>query len=133
MHDKLIKNQKIAVVDDDYTARVLITEFLEDEGYEVISVENPKNIGHHIEDCSVIIMDVRIEFDRYAGLDYILEQQKNQKIDPSTRIIFISNFGYDTQEMRTRLQEVGKYTWLDKPLEMTELRRILKSRETNEL
>ena len=130
MHNILTTKQKIVVVDDDYTARTIIADFLEDEGYDVISVENPENIGVHIADCSVIIMDVMIESDRFAGLDYILEQQKNQKIGLSTSIIFISNFGYDRPEMQSRLQKVGKYTQLDKPVEMTELRQILKSMET---
>lgn len=116
---------RIAVVDDDYTARTLISEFLEDEGHNVVAVDDPKGL-EGVESYGAIIMDVMIGSDRHAGIDYILEQLADGKIGSHTLVVFISNFGRDTADTRRRLQQVGNYRWLDKPIELTELDQIIR-------
>jgi DNA-binding response OmpR family regulator len=116
---------RIAVVDDDYTARTLLSEFLEDEGYDVVAIRDP-NMLESIENCAAIIMDVMIGHDRYAGIDYVLEQRDSERISDEVQVVFISNFGRDSTEIRNRLQRVGDYAWLDKPIDLPELGDILR-------
>jgi DNA-binding response OmpR family regulator len=116
---------KIAVVDDDYTTRTLISEFLEDVGY-VTKVEKSPAQLQSIEGYDAVVMDVRIGNDRYAGIDYVLEQRRTGKLGLGTPVIFISNFGRGTAEIEGRLQKVGSYEWLNKPIEFTELDQTLR-------
>jgi DNA-binding response OmpR family regulator len=115
----------IAVVDDDYTARTLIAEFLEDEGHDVNSVPDPKGLKG-VENYEAVIMDVMIGAERHGGIDYILEQRDNGKISDEVQVIFISNFGRHHPDTVNRLQKVGKYIWLDKPIDLPELGDILR-------
>jgi len=115
---------RVAVVDDDDTARMLISDFLKDRGHDVVAVPDPRKL-ESVESYEAIIMDVMIGHDRYAGIDYVLEQYTNGRIRDEERVVFISNFGRDSAEIRSRLQKVGTYIWLDKPIDLPELDRIL--------
>lgn len=112
---------RIAVVDDDFTARTLISDFLKDEGHEVTVVDSPNKLSD-IQEYDAIVMDVMIGSERYAGIDYILRQKET--IGPSTQVIFISNFGRGTAIM-SRLKDVDAYRWLDKPIDLPELAEII--------
>lgn len=116
---------RIGIVDDDYTTRKLISDFLEDKGFETVLAARPEKLLD-VENCDVIVMDVRIgtePSDRYAGIDYILEQRRSRNIHPDTLVIFISNFGKD--RAKNLLQQVGDHQWLDKPIDFVELEQTI--------
>ena len=112
---------RVAVVDDDYAARTLISEFLEDEGHVVTVIDHPHKLDD-LQQYDAIVMDVMIGSDRYAGIDYILRQK--DAIGSHTRVVFISNFGQGTAIM-SRLKNVEDYRWLDKPIDLPELAEII--------
>ena len=99
---------KIAVVDDDYTAMTLISDYLEDEGYDVVKTPNPDEL-QDIENFDVVIMDVMIGSDRIKGIKYIRDLAKKKKIMPDKLVIFITNFGREQEEIQNLLEEVGEY------------------------
>jgi DNA-binding response OmpR family regulator len=99
---------KIAVVDDDFTALTLISDYLEDEGYEVVKATNPDKL-QDIESFDVVIMDVMIEPDRTKGIRYIRDLAARNVITPDKLVIFITNFGREQDEIPNLLKEVGEY------------------------
>jgi CheY-like chemotaxis protein len=118
---------KVAIVDDDYTARTLISEYLEDEGHDVTAVDDPTKLAD-VEQYQAIVMDVMIGSDRYKGINYILERQSEGTIGPHTLVVFISNFGHGP-EIRSKLAQVRvHHRWLDKPIDLPELDRFIHGR-----
>ncbi len=99
---------KIAVVDDDFTALTLISDYLEDEGYEVVKASNPDEL-REIESFSVVIMDVMIGSDRIKGIRYIRDMAAKNRITSDKLVIFITNFGREQGDIQNLLEDVGKY------------------------
>ena len=116
---------KIAVVDDDYTARTLISEFLEDEGHSGVSAAHPDKL-QNIPSFGAIVMYVFIGTERHGGIEYILRKREEKEISSDNLVIFVSNFGRDSLEIVRLLDQVGDFEWLDKPIEMLELDRIIR-------
>lgn len=99
---------KIAVVDDDFTALTLISDYLEDEGYEVVKASNPDDL-RDIESFAAVIMDVMIGSDRTKGIRYIRDMAATNRITADKSVVFITNFGREKEEIQNLLEEVGKY------------------------
>lgn len=116
---------KVAVVDDDYTTRTLVVDFLEDRQCDVIWSEDPDKLPE-IGNCQVLIMDVMIKKNRYAGIDYIIELKQKGKLNPDTLVVFISNFGRESDEIKTRLAQIEKFVWLDKPINWARFAKIIR-------
>ena len=115
---------KVGIFDDTKDIRVLIEDFLKDEGHEIISsVGRPQDLMN-LEECEVLIMDVRSNEDRYAGINFIVSKHSEGQIQ-SAKVIFISQFGRGNPEIKRLLERVGFYEWLDKPIEFAELLKIL--------
>ena len=119
---------KVVLVEDDYTYRTMISEFLEDLGYVVVEASHPDKL-QSVEGCQAFIMDVMIFSNRTAGIDYIIDLQTQQRIQDDTLVIFISNFGRESQAVQDRLDQVRQYEWLDKPVDLPTLRRLLRQTE----
>ena len=81
-----------------------------------------------IEQYQAIVMDVMIGSDRYKGINYVLERQSEGTIAPHTLVVFISNFGRGP-EITSKLGQVSaNHRWLDKPIDLPELDRIIRGR-----
>lgn len=122
---------EVIVVENDYTTRTLVVQYLEDTGYKVLPFTYPEEIGDQIRGCKVIVMDVDFGRERppTAGVDYIIEQIQVGAIDPrETTIIFKSLWGSDHQDLPDRLRQIEKFAWWDcgEGLELTELREIIR-------
>ena len=130
------------VVDDDHMARKLVTQFLEDEGYDVKDFGLPEDITGEVSSFGLIVMDVR--FRRYlpertetlpfGGIDYIVEQIQKKALDAQrTTIVFISRWGRDREGVPERLAKVGPHEWVDisTGLEFTEFMTLLRRKANN--
>lgn len=115
---------KIGIFDDTKDMRMLIEDFLKDEGHDIICSSGKLQELTNLEECEVLIVDVRSNEDRYAGINFI-ETKRSEGSIQSTKVIFISNFGRDNPEIKRLLEKVGQYEWLDKPIEFAELKKIL--------
>lgn len=118
---------KIAVVDDDFTARTLIAEFLEDEGYQVIKGETPEELTPRISEVGVIVMDVMIGQDRTKGLQYVRDNAEN--ITKDKLVIFVSNFGQKHEGIQDLLNEINdkvNFKWFDKTFDTAFFDTLLK-------
>ncbi len=99
---------RIAVVDDDYTALTIISDYLKDEGYDVVKAFDPDEL-RDVESFDVIIMDVMIVHDRTKGIRYIRDLAKNKVITRDKLVIFITNFGREHEEIPSLLEEIEQY------------------------
>lgn len=123
--DRLIK---VLIVEDDDEMRSLLRDFIEDEGYEVDSVNNGSEAFRKLvkEPFDLVITDIQMP--GLTGLD-ILPGIK--KLQPDTSIIVITAFG--SQEFYRRALERGATAYLEKPIHLQNLRtlmeRIIPSKE----
>ncbi|MGD8370176.1 MAG: response regulator [Syntrophobacterales bacterium] len=114
--------EKVLVVDDELEIRDLLSEVLQQEGYDVLlasageeAIELAKGETPH-----VILLDVRM-----PGIDGI-EVCKRLKTDPKTQYIpIIMITGYD--ENKIAAIEVGADDFVNKPIDLVELAIRVKS------
>jgi two-component system cell cycle response regulator len=114
--------EKVLVVDDELEIRDLLSEVLQQEGYDVLlasageeAIELAKRETPH-----VILLDVRM-----PGIDGI-EVCKRLKTDPKTQYIpIIMITGYD--ENKIAAIEVGADDFVNKPIDLVELAIRVKS------
>jgi DNA-binding response OmpR family regulator len=119
---------KIAVFDDEPDIRTLIEESLKDEGHEILTLAKTPEELERIDECDVLIIDVKAPNDRFAGIKYVIRQRSMNKIRPEAIVIFISSFGRDKKEIKLLLEKTGDYRWLDKPIEIAVLLDIIKEK-----
>ena len=120
-----IKNEKeqsfkVILLEDDDTMCDLIADFLDDEGYYFDVFNSVKEAGDKVQPMDILIVDVRIEGNPSAGVDFVLALKKEIPKFSNRKVIFISNF--EKEPVDPKLQELeGQYIWLSKPFDMLEL------------
>lgn len=135
---------KACVVDDDYTSRVLLKNYLIDEGWEVVEFKSPNyksenkitNLKEELahKNTKLLIMDVRFgreEPGLRLGLATIKSLVESGDIKDSLVIILVSQFGkeqagYNDLEPILQNRNIQNH-WLDKPIEFVHLNEILRS------
>jgi len=133
---------KACVVDDDYTSRVLLRDFLDDDGWEVISFNHPENSSEENSSMLVdelrdvttklLIMDVRFGRDAdglWLGLSTVRQLAENAELRSDQIVVFVSQFGKDLTNFRD-VEEILKVLgiknhWMDKPVDYTFLNQYL--------
>jgi len=113
--------QRVILVEDDYTASDVISDFLEDEGFEVLSFDSTEEAKKEVKQTDILIVDVRIRNNPSAGVDFIIAIRKDDANFKNAKTIFISNFGR-LKEIEEKLQQLEeRFIWIDKPFEMSTL------------
>ena len=125
---------KACIVDDDYTSRVLLGEFLKDQGWEVILFVHPDKpsennntlLHNELKDknTKLLIMDVRFGRDTdelRLGLTSVKRLVELKIIQSNCLVIFVSQFGRDHIEF-TSVENILKknnieFYWFDKPVD----------------
>lgn len=114
----------VACVEDEYLYRRMIERFLKELGVQYECVPNPEKLNA-VEDFDAFIMDVYIDNDRTAGIDFILKIQKEGRLKAGAVIIFLTNYGRDQFDIPEKLAQIPKYTWMDKPINFSEVENLL--------
>jgi DNA-binding response OmpR family regulator len=112
--------KRILVVEDDDEMRSLLRDFIEDEGYEVDSVNNGSEAFRKLvkEPFDLVITDIRMP--GLTGLDILPGMRKLQ---PEVSIIVITAFG--SEEVHRRAFEKGATAYLEKPIHFNKLRTLI--------
>ena len=115
-----MKKSKILVVDDNSKKQYAFQSFLEKEGYISIAARGGSNVLNIIarENPSLVFLDISLPDQN--GLD-ILQQIKKEW--PSLPVIIVS--GHTTDENRKRAKVLGALDFLEKPLSLAKIRKIL--------
>ncbi len=134
---------KACVVDDDYTSLVLLKDYLEDMGWDVLLFSHPEKISEKgttlVEELSdkstkLLVMDVRFGKDADGltkGLKVTETLANEGKLNQNCRVVFISQFGkvrvqFDSVE-KTLLSKEINFDWLDKPVDFVSLNQIVQN------
>jgi DNA-binding response OmpR family regulator len=110
---------KILVVDDEAHIRMLYSEELAEDGYEVVTAENGQNLLEKIEaeKPSVVVLDIKMV--DYNGLD-LLQDIRNKFYD--LPIILCS--AYDT--FKDDMKSIAADHYVVKSFDLTELKSRIK-------
>ena len=105
--------KKILIVDDESGIVQEIKEFLEEEGYEVMTADSAKNGIQMIEVFlpDVIMIDVKLP--DASGID-VLKACKEKS--PATKTIMVT--GYVDQHVMDEAEANGRDTFLQKPFDL---------------
>ena len=105
----------LLLVDDDRTSREAMTEWLEGEGFGVISVANGDEAIRHLHDgVAVIVTDLKMP--RTDGLALL---RKAEQELPHAAVILVS--GYGTVDTAVAALKEGTFDFLSKPVKPEEL------------
>lgn len=109
------------VIEDDQEMRLLLEDFIQEEGYEVRSTDNGSEAFRLLakDEFDLIITDVRMP--GLSGLDILPGMRKLQ---PHSAIIVITAFG--SEEVYRRAMERGADGYLEKPISLEKFKNLIK-------
>ncbi len=104
----------ILIVDDDDRIRGLLQQYLENNNFKILSLENGLYIEKYLENIDLIILDVMMP--KISGFDVI---KKLKSLNIKIPVIFLSA----KSETNDRIEglELGAYDYVAKPFEPKEL------------
>lgn len=112
----LLRNQVVAIVDDDRPVREAVADLLQVEGYPARTFEDGKSLLADAELAQVacVITDVRM-----PGMNGLELQRRLRSRAPSLPIIFITSSVEEALQARAIAE--GAMAWLSKPVSDAEL------------
>jgi len=110
---------KVLVVDDEEHIRLLYSEELKDEGYEVVTAKDAKDAAKKIEEFKpdVITLDIRM-----PGIDGIEFLRKFREKDKTTPVILCTAYSDYKQDFRVWASEA----YVVKSSDLTPLKNTIK-------
>lgn len=111
---------RILVVDDERNTRLALSTFLTKWNYEVLIAENGEdalNIFNNAS-CDLVITDKRMP--GMSGIDLLT---KVRKVSPDVGVIIITAFG--KVDLYLEAMNRGAIAYLNKPLDLAELRKLI--------
>jgi DNA-binding response OmpR family regulator len=110
---------RIMIIEDDDEMRSLLKEFFEKEGFETDSASNGVDALRILSEdhLDLVITDIRMP--GLTGLDIL---PRIRRLKPETPIIVMTAYG--SEDVRRRCLEGGATTYLEKPIRLSELRRL---------
>jgi two-component system response regulator AtoC len=124
-----IRKYRILVADDEENIRMLLSETLKDEGYEIIEVTNGDEAVKEVKksDFDCVLMDVRMPV--LDGMEAFL---KIREIRNNLPVIFLTAYG--SSDLAIKAMKKGAYDYLTKPFDLEELKvKVKKAIELKEL
>jgi DNA-binding response OmpR family regulator len=111
-----MQKRKILLLEDDNTLNETVTEYLEDEGYEVVSVDNGEDALDKIyeESFDLLLLDVKVP--QMNGFDLLKEVRAREITTPA---IFITSL--DSIDDLSEGYESGCDDYIRKPFALKEL------------
>lgn len=106
---------RVLLVDDDHNSREALEEWLQEEGYDVIAVEDGKQAVPHLQDgISVVVTDLKMP--RTDGLQLLKIAREKA---PHAAVIMVT--GHGTAESAVEALKEGAFDYLTKPVKPQEL------------
>ncbi|MEK9136548.1 MAG: response regulator [Bacteroidota bacterium] len=114
--------QKVLLIDDDEMVLMMMTNALEDEGYQVLSTaDGPQGIRIYKERSpDLVLLDVGLP--SVSGLDVLREIRS---FDPKARVIVVS--GYGASESIASAIRYGAWDFVEKSIELDELMKRIRA------
>ena len=117
-----VRQTSVLVVDDEENFLNLTAMVLSREGYHVVTAGNGIHGLAHAdrEKFCVAILDINME--PMMGIEVLAELKKR---DPMTQVVIVT--GCQTEETRNECVRLGAGAYLKKPIEMSELKAVLRA------
>ncbi len=111
---------KILVVDDELSMREMLSNFLKNEGYRVLAVDNGEEAVARVrdEEPQVVLLDMKM-----AGMDGIETLAQIRELNKDTSIIIITAYG--TMGNVVEAMKLGIYDYITKPFDVEKLKRLI--------
>ncbi len=114
---------KILVVDDDPAITLLFDKFLKAQGFKVIVSDSAVNGAELMKKQSFALVITDINMPQVNGIEFLLWIKEHY---PETHVIVIT--AYDSDETRNIAEIQGALSYLKKPIKLSELSEIIKSK-----
>lgn len=107
--------KKILVVEDELSGREVLVSFLEDAGYEVVSVKNYNQSMEAFKKHSfdVLVLDINLK-EQYTGVDILI---RAQEVVPNIKAIMLTGVSDDTG-LKQKAKKLGARKIIEKPTSM---------------
>ena len=112
---------RVMIIEDDEGMRSLLTDFLEDEGFETDSASNGFETLRMLSKDHFDLVITDIGMPGLTGLDIL---PTIRRLKPGTPIIVMSAYGGG--DLRRRSLERGASIYLEKPIRLIELRSVIR-------
>ncbi len=111
---------RVLIVDDEKNIRLVLEEFLLEEGYEVETAEDVEEATRRLEESHFDVVVSDILFPRVTGVEllHLIHQKK-----PEIRVIMIT--GEPTVETAAEAVRAGAYDYLSKPIKRADFCKIV--------
>src|SRR3989475_2410987 len=119
--------RRVLIADDEESIRHVLTELLEERGYEVRAVTDGEDAMRELfaRDYDALVTDVRMP--KMNGLDLV---RAAQTASPETTIIVMSAYG--SHDLAIEAMKAGAYDYLGKPFRPDEVLLVLRKAEERE-
>ena len=119
--------RRVLIADDEESIRHVLTELLEERGYEVRAVIDGEEAMRELSarDYDALVTDVRMP--KMNGLDLV---RAAQTTSPETTIIVMSAYG--SHDLAIEAMKAGAYDYLGKPFRPDEVLLVLRKAEERE-
>ena len=119
--------RRVLIADDEESIRHVLSELLEERGYEVRSVADGEEAVRELtsRDYDALVTDVRMP--KMNGLDLV---RAAQGTSPETTIIVMSAYG--SHDLAIEAMKAGAYDYLGKPFRPDEVLLVLRKAEERE-
>src|SRR3989442_6559680 len=119
--------RRVLIADDEESIRHVLTELLEERGYEVRAVTDGEDAMRELfaRDYDALVTDVRMP--KMNGMDLV---RAEQTASPETTIIVMSAYG--SHDLAIEAMKAGAYDYLGKPFRPDEVLLVLRKAEERE-
>ncbi len=106
--------ERILIIDDEASIREVLTDILEDEGYEVLTAKDGIEGLHMMKTESFDLVFLDIWLPHMGGVDVL---KKIKEDFPVVSVIIIS--GHANVDLAVKAIKIGAFDFLEKPLDLT--------------
>ncbi|GAF21490.1 MULTISPECIES: response regulator [Shouchella] len=111
----------VMIVDDQFGIRVLLTEILQKDGYQMYQAANGKEALdiQELEEIDIVLLDMKI-----PGMDGVEILKKMKERQPSIKVVMMTAYG--ELKMVNEALENGAISYMAKPFDIEDVRQVIR-------
>ncbi|MFB4213577.1 response regulator [Shouchella sp. 1P09AA] len=111
----------VMIVDDQFGIRVLLTEILQKDGYQMYQAANGKEALdiQEMEEIDIVLLDMKI-----PGMDGVEILKKMKERQPTIKVVMMTAYG--ELKMVNEALENGAISYMAKPFDIEDVRQVIR-------